>query len=239
MLKNTQLHVILRKRPVWKLGTTRPVRVPLPCLKTTGLVGLLVIRFLKAWWLLAVNFWVTGTFNWIKSICLSQRWNHWLKPIWMYLMTTARFPESYVLRAVCSSGAVSSSGSVCSPGVVDLSIRWVSGENTSPDAITFSKVTVSPKSSTMEILYCCLSGLTLGVLSREVVAASDTGEITSSLVTSIGASTGVVIYDVVLTCRPLQCLSIFNAGANWDVSLVSFPKHCTRRSPPHVLKQQF
>ena len=56
----------------------------------------------------------------------------------------------------------------------------------------------------MEGIDCSLLGLTMGVLSREVVAASSTGEVTSSVVTTTGASTGVVLRDVVLACRPLH-----------------------------------
>ena len=66
-------------------------------------------------------------------------------------------------------------------------------------------MTVSTKSSPRGGMDGCLSGLISGVLSREVVAASDSGEGTSSLVTSTGTSTGVVIHDV-LVCRALHCL---------------------------------
>ena len=81
-------------------------------------------------------------------------------------------------RAVSSPGPVSSSGAIYSPGADALFIGGVnnSGGNTSPGAITSSKVTGSPKSSPRGAIDCCPSGLTPGVLLREVVAASDSGE---------------------------------------------------------------
>ena len=117
------------------------------------------------------------------------------------------FGSSLFFTSSFSPGPVSSSGAISSPGAVALFIGGVfkSGGNTSPEAITSSKVTVSPESSRRERIECCLSGLILSVMSREVAAASDSGEGTSFLVTSTGSSTGVVIRDVVLACRRLHC----------------------------------
>ena len=113
------------------------------------------------------------------------------------------------------------------------------GGNTSPEAITSSKETVSPKSYPTGGIDCCLLGLTLGVLSREVVAASDSGEGTSSLVTSTGASTGVVIRDVVLVADVYIVDFLVYDGVNPNVLSILFHKHRIRVNPSDVLKQQY
>ena len=133
-----------------------------------------------------------------------------LERICKFCLKECKYDRCFSSGVVSFPGAVSSSGVVFSSGAVIsqehlrvLQEVYQFGRKHFTRRNYFFKSNCFTEKFSLRGIDSCLSGLTLGVLWREVVSASDTGEVTSSLVTSTRPANGVVIFDVVLACRPL------------------------------------